>query len=56
MEALALHTGAPTLHWEDTTSCISVLEAKIVTHRVKHIDIPVLFLQCPPPHNIPPLS
>ena len=45
MEALALHTGAPTIHWEDNTSCISVLEAKIVTPRVKHMDILVCFLQ-----------
>ena len=45
MEALALSTGAPTVHWEDNTSCISVVEAKIVTPRVKHIDIPVCFLQ-----------
>ena len=41
MEALALHTGAHTVHWEDNTSCISVIEDKIVTPRVKHIDIPV---------------
>ena len=45
MEALALHTGAPTVHWEDNTSCISSVEAKIFTPRVKHIDIPVFFLQ-----------
>ena len=45
MEALALHTGAPTVHWEDNTSFISVVEAKRVTTRVKHIDIPVYFLQ-----------
>ena len=45
MEALALHTGASTLHWEDNTSFISVVEAKIATHRVKHIDITVFFLQ-----------
>ena len=45
MEALALHTGAPTIHWEDNTSFISVYEAKIVTPIVKHIDIPVCFLQ-----------
>ena len=45
MEASALHTGSPTVHWEDNTSCISVVEAKIVTPRVKHIDIPVCFLQ-----------
>ena len=45
MEALALYTGAPTVHWEDNTSCISVVEAKRVTTRVKHIDIPVCFLQ-----------
>ena len=45
MEALALYTGAPTEHWEDNTSCISVVEAKRVTPRVKHIDIPVYFQQ-----------
>ena len=45
MEALALHTGAPTVHWEDNTSCIYDVEAKRVLPRVKHIDIPVCFLQ-----------
>ena len=45
MEDLALHTGAPTVYWEDNTSCIYVVEAKIVTPRVKHIDITVCFLQ-----------
>ena len=45
MEVLALHTGAPRVHWEDNTSCISIFEAKMVTHRVKHIEIPVSFLQ-----------
>ena len=45
MEAVALHTGAVILHWEDNTSFISVVEAKIVTPIVKHIDIPVCFLQ-----------
>ena len=35
MEALELHTGAPTVHWEDNPTCISVVEAKIVTPRVK---------------------
>ena len=45
MEVLGLHTVAPTVHWEDNTSCISVVEAKRVTPRVKHIDIPVCFLQ-----------
>ena len=45
MEALALHTGAPTVHWEDNTSFISFVEAKIVTHRVKRIDISFCFLQ-----------
>ena len=45
MEDLAVHTGSPTVHWEDSTSCISVFEAKIVTPRVKHIDILVFFLQ-----------
>ena len=28
MEALALHTGTPTVHREDNTSCISIVEAK----------------------------
>ena len=45
MEALALHTGAHAVYWKDNTSCIYVLEDKIVTPRVKHIDIPVCFLQ-----------
>ena len=45
MENLALYTGAPTLHLEDNTSCISVVEGKIVTPRVKHIDITDCFLQ-----------
>ena len=45
MEALAIHTGAPTVHWEDNQSCISAVEAKIVTPRVKHIDITVCFIQ-----------
>ena len=45
MEALALHTGATTVHWEDNTSCISIVEAKIVTPKVKHIDITVCFQQ-----------
>ena len=45
MEALALHTGAPTVHWQDNRSCISSVEDKIFTSRVKHIDTPVCFLQ-----------
>ena len=45
MEDLALHTGVPTVHWEYNTSCIFVVEAKIVTPRVKHIDISLCFLQ-----------
>ena len=45
MEVLEFYTGAPTVHWDDNTSCISVVEAKIVTPRVKHVDIPVCFLQ-----------
>ena len=44
-EDLELHTGAPTLHWEDNISCISAVESKRATPRVKHIDIPVYFLQ-----------
>ena len=45
MKALALHTGAPTVHWKDNTSFISFVEGKIVTPRVKHIDTTVCFLQ-----------
>ena len=44
MEALALHTGAPTLHWEYNTSFIYVVEFKRVTPIIKHIGIPVFFL------------
>ena len=44
MEALALHTGAPKVNWEDITSCISIVGYKIVTTRVKHIKIPVCFI------------
>ena len=43
MKDLALHTCAPTLHWEDNTSFIYVVESKIVDTIVKHIDIPVFF-------------
>ena len=45
MEYLSLHTGEIVVHWEDNTSCISVVEAKRVTSRVKHIDTTVYFLQ-----------
>ena len=45
IEALSLHTGAPTVHWEYNTSCIYNVDSKIVTPRVKHIYIPVCFLQ-----------
>ena len=45
MEAVALLTGAPTVHWEDNTSFISEVEAKRVTPIVKHIGIPFYFLQ-----------
>ena len=45
MEYLALQRGEPTVHREDTTSCIYVVEAKIVIPSAKHIDIPVYFLQ-----------
>ena len=30
MEDLALHTGAPTVHWEDNTCFIPFVEAKIL--------------------------
>ena len=45
MEAVALHTGTPMVHWEENTIYISVVEAKRVTPIVKKIDIPVCFLQ-----------
>ena len=45
MEALSLHTGTTSVHWEDNTIYFSVVEAKIVTPRVKHNDITVYFLQ-----------
>ena len=45
MKSIAPHTGAPTVHCEDNTSYISVVESKIVIPRVKQIDILVYFLQ-----------
>ena len=45
MEDFALHTGSPTVHWEVNTSFVYFVEAKIVTPRVKHVDIPIYFLQ-----------
>ena len=45
MEALAFRTSAPTVHCEDRTRCIYVIEAKTVTPIVLKIDIPVCFLQ-----------
>ena len=45
MEALALHIGSPTVHWEDNTRCTSVDGYRRVTPRVKHIDTPVRSLQ-----------
>ena len=44
MESLALRTGAPIVHCKYNKSSISVVESKIVTPRVKNIDIPVCFL------------
>ena len=43
MEALELHTDAPTVNWQDNTSFISVVESKRVTPRVRHIYILVFF-------------
>ena len=45
MESLWIHTGAPTVNWEDNKSCISIVKSKRVTPRVKHIDIPVYFIR-----------
>ena len=37
--------GATTVHWQYSTSCISAIEDKKVTHIIKHADILVYFLQ-----------
>ena len=44
-EDLALHIGAPKVHWEDNTGCISVVEDKIVTTRVLKNVTTVCFIQ-----------
>ena len=44
MEALSFQTGSPKLHRKGNTSCIYVVEAKIVTPSVKHVVIPICFL------------
>ena len=45
MEALALHTDMTTVHWEDNTSYVYVVEANKVTPIVKHVEIAFFFLQ-----------
>lgn len=45
MEALEIHTGSPTVHWENNTRFISIVTFKIVAPIFKHIDIPVCFIQ-----------
>ena len=45
MESLALHTGAPIVYLEYNTSFVYVVKDKRVSPRVKHIYIPVYFLQ-----------
>ena len=45
METLDLHTVAPTVHWEDNTRFISVVEGKTFNTIVKHIYISFFFLQ-----------
>ena len=45
MGALTLHTGAPTVYWEDKTCCVYFVGPQRVIPRVKHIEIPVCFLQ-----------
>ena len=44
MEALELHTGAPTVNLEDNTSCISVVVSKTVILELIFFS-PVCFLQ-----------
>ena len=41
------HWCTNSVHWEYNKSCISVVEAKRVTPRVKHIDVPICFLNEP---------
>ena len=45
MEALALHIVAPTVHFEENTCIIYVVEDKTVTYSVKYIEITVCFIQ-----------
>ena len=45
MEDLKPQTGTPAVHLEDNTSCIYAVEYKIITTGVKHIEIPVYFIQ-----------
>ena len=45
MYASEIHNVSPTVHWEDNANCIYVIEAKIVTPRVKHIAIIVCLIQ-----------
>ena len=45
VEAVSLHTGARALYWEENKSCMSIFVAKIVTPRVKHIEIHVCLIQ-----------
>ena len=45
MKVLSLHTGAHTVQWEYNTCFIAVVGAKRVTPRLKHIYIPVCYVQ-----------
>ena len=45
MDSIELQTEAPTVHREDSTSCIYVVEAKRVTHRFMNIESKLFFLQ-----------
>ena len=44
-EYLTLHTVSPEVYWEDNIIFIYVVEAKIFSPRVNHIEIPLCFLQ-----------
>ena len=44
MEALSLHTGAPTIYWKDNPSFITVVEYKRVTLRVKPLTLLSIFI------------
>ena len=45
MEYLGIPTGPLTVKWEENTSCISIVEAKWISPRVKHTETSIYFLK-----------